>query len=196
MAADMLATPQDLASLLQLDYDSLTPAQQATMTMLVELATAKVQRAAGGQRIVEATSTAVIDVEPWHCDEYLALPQMPVRSVESVEIDGNPISDWRLSAQKLWRASGWRGNWSEPTQVKVTYTHGYQPGSQWLQLARDVTLSLARMGFGNPGGVMSEAIDDYRVTYAEADARMEMTEHMRQAIADAYGISAYVTGSR
>lgn len=196
MAGDMLATPQDLASLLQLDYASLTPAQQATMTMLVELATAKVQRAAGGQRIVEATSTAVIDVEPWHCDEYLALPQMPVRSVQAVKIDDQPVTDWKVSGQQLWRRTGWRSSSSEPTKVTVTYTHGYPSGSQWLQLARDVALSLARMGFGNPSGVMSEAIDDYRVTYAEADARMEMTEHMRQAIADAYGISAYVTGSR
>lgn len=194
--ADQLATPQDLASLLQLDYAALTAAQQATMQMLVELATGKVQRAAGGQRIVDATDTAVIDVNPGDCDRYLALPQLPVRSVAAVLIDGTAVTDWRLSQQMLWRSAGWSRSWCEPTQVTVTYTHGYPTGSQWLQLARDHTLTLARMGMGNPAGALSEALDDYRVSYAEADARMQMTEFMRQAIADAYGISAYSTGSR
>lgn len=195
--ADQLATPQDLASLLQLDYASLSAAQQATMLMLVELATAKVQRAAGGQRIVDLTDTAVIDVDPcgeW--DPYLPLPQFPVRSVSAVLVEGVAVIDYRLSSQMLWRSAGWQALWSQPTQVKVTYAHGYPTGSQWLQLARDSTLALAKLGWGNPGGVTSEAIDDYRVTYAEADARMQMTEFMRQSLADAYGTGAYVTSSR
>lgn len=194
--ADQLATPQDLASLLQLTYASLTAAQQATMTMLVELATAKVQRAAGGQRIVQVTDTAVIDVDPWECDLYLPLPQLPVQSVASVAIDGTTVTDWRLSKQMLWRSAGWRASLSEPTEVTVTCTHGYPTGSQWLQLARDHTLALARMPYDNPGGAKSERIDDYQVSYAEADARMQMTEYMRAAIADAYGTTAYSTGSR
>lgn len=187
--ADQLATPADLASLLQQDLDA------STANMLLELATAKVQRAAGGQRIVDTTDTAIIDVEPWHTDRYLALPQLPVRSVSAVLIDGVASTDWLLRNQKLWRACGW-GLSCQPTQVTVTYAHGYPTGSQWLQLARDATLSLAKLGYGNPSGATSEAIDDYRVTYAEADARMQMTEQMRQAIADAYGTSTYVTSSR
>lgn len=193
--ADTLATPEDLASLLQLDYTTLSAAQHATMIMLVELATAKVQRAAGGQRILEGTDTAVIDVEDGYRDRHLALPQMPVRSVASVEIEGVAVTDWRLSQQMLWRSAGW-GSWRKPTQVSVTYSHGYLTGSQWLQLGRDLTLSMARMPFDNPSGAVSEAIDDYRISYAEANARMQMTEPMRQAIADAYGTSAYVTVSR
>ena len=184
----MLATPQDLASLLQQDLDA------STANLLLELATAKVQRAAGGQRIIQATDTAVIDVVEW--DQWLALPQLPVQSVDTVELDGTPVTDWVLSNQKLWRLSGWLTACWQPSQVKVTYTHGYPDGSQWLHLARDMTLALARMGYGNPGGVSMEAIDDYRVSYAEVDARMQMTEPMRQAIADAYGTTAYVTVSR
>lgn len=194
--ADQLATPQDLASLMQVDYATLTAAEQATMTMLVELATAKVQRAAGGQRIVDLTDTAVIDVNPGDWDRYLSLPQLPVRSVASVLIDGTAVTDWRLSQQMLWRSAGWSQPWGEPTQVTVTYTHGHPDGSQWLQVARDHTLALARMPYGNPEGVKSERIDDYQVSYGEAEARMQMTEFMRQAIADAYGTSAYSTGSR
>ncbi len=193
--ADQLASPQDLASLLQLEWATLSATQQATMTMLVELATGKVQRAAGGQRIVDIADTAVIDVtDPW--DPYLALPQLPVRSVDEVRLDGAVITDWALRSQMLWRACGWMRTWSPPSQVAVVYTHGYATGSQWLQVARDHTLSVAKVGWGNPTGAISQAIDDYRVTYAQADARMQLTEQASQAIADAYGAGAYVTSSR
>jgi hypothetical protein len=195
MAADQLATPQDLASLLQLTYTSLTAAQQATLLMLVELATAKVQGAAG-QRIVEATDTALIDVEMWECDQYLPLPQMPVRSVATVLIDGVADTSWRLRKQMLWRLNGWNINGSAPTQVAVTSTHGYPSGAQALQLGKNYTLALARTGWGNTDGVVSEAIDDYRVTFAEADARMQVPDSMADSIRAAYGISAFVTSSR
>lgn len=188
--ADQLATPEDLASLLQQDLDA------STANLLLDLATAKVQRAAGGQRIVDVTDTAVIDIDPGYYDPYLPLPQLPVRSVSLVVLNGTTITDWRLRNQMLWRLNGWSTLCSEPSQAKVTSAHGYLAGSQWLQLARDATLALAQMGYGNPSGATSEAIDDYRVTYAEADARMQMTEHMRRAIADAYGASTYVTASR
>ncbi|MFV2094830.1 hypothetical protein ACFHW1_04975 [Micromonospora sp. LOL_014] len=190
--ADQLATPEDLASLLQQDLDA------ATADLLLDLATAKVQRAAGGQRIVEATSTAVIDVMPYSDDRFLALPQLPVRSVSSVTLNGVAITDWTLTAQQLWRLVGWNPLWWRPSQVAVTYAHGYTTGSQYLQLARDCTLSLARAGYSNPAGDLGgEAIDDYRAPRrAEVDARMQLTEDMRAAIADAYGTGAHVTMSR
>lgn len=190
--ADLLATPQDLASLLQVDYASLTAAQQATLLMLVELATSKVQRAAGGQRIVDITDTAVIDGV---CGVWLELPQLPIRSVSLVKVDGTTITDWSLRRQKLWRAVGWLNTISPPSQITVTYAHGYLTGSQYLQLGKAMTLSLAKAPFTNPSGATSESIDDYRVSYAEADARMEMTEPMRATIADAYGRSTFVTDS-
>lgn len=195
MAADQLATPQDLASLLQIDYTALTAAQQATLLMLVELATSKVQDAAG-QRIVDVTDTALIDVEMCDCDRYLPLPQIPVRSVATVLIDGVADTSWRLRKQMLWRLNGWNTNSSAPTQMTVTFTHGYPAGAQGLQLAKNYTLALAQAGWPNPTGVQSEAIDDYRVTYAEADARMQVPTSMADAIRSAYGFSAFVTSSR
>ena len=194
--ADQLATPQELASFLQLNYATLTAAQQATLLLLVELGTAKVQRAAGGQRIVQVTNTnTVIDVtDPY--DLFLALPQLPVQSVSSVKIDGTTITDWYLRRQMLWRAGGWMRSYSPPSQVTTTFVSGYASGSQWLQLGKDMTLSLGAMGWGNPGGATSEALDDYRVTYAEADARMQLSEYQQASIMDAYGIGAYVILSR
>lgn len=186
--ADMLATLEDLTKLLPgVDSD--------TGTMLLELATSRVQRAAGGQRILEVTDTAIIDVRS-SCDPYLPLPQLPVMSVDTVLLDGTAITDWYVREQQLWRASGWMASWSPPSQATVTYTHGHPDGSQYLQLARDATLSLAVVGAGNPTAATSEQIDDYRVTYADADARMQMTESLREAIAGQYGTSTYITGSR
>lgn len=196
--ADQLATPQDLASFLQLGaYASLSADKQATLTMLVELATAKVQRAAGGQRIVATTTTgAVIDLQPGYDDCYVPLPQLPVRAVASVALNGTAVTDYYLRSQCLWRATGWSG-WSYiPPQLITTYDHGHLAGAQALQLARNYVLQLARGGWGNPLGQTSKAIDDYRVTYAEADARMVLPPAAEEAIADAYGTSAYVSVSR
>jgi hypothetical protein len=195
--ADQLVTPQELASFLQLTYANLTAAQQATMAMLAELATGKVQAGAAGQRLVDATSTAVIDVEMCYQDLYLPLPQRPVRSVTTVKIDGVTTTDVLLRKQQLWRSGGWNTNSSQPTQVTATTVHGYVAGAQGLQLARDMAFGLGAAGWGRPDAtVKSERIDDYQVTYAEADSRMQVTDSMRDQLLAKYANTAYVTLSR
>lgn len=185
--ADQLVTSAELETFLQETLDA------DTATLLVELSTAKVQ-AACGQRLVQATSTFVIDVDMWVCDEYLPLPQWPVQSVASVDIDGEPCTDWLLRKQQLWRLAGWNVNPTAPTQVTVTgCVHGYPDGAQGLELARGVALSLAAAGYGNPSGIVSEGIDDYRVTYAEAEPRMQISASVRDMLRAAYGVGAYVT---
>lgn len=189
--ADMLATVEDLASLLQVgDLD------RSTATLLIETATARVQAAAGGQRIVDLTDTALIDVDdPTQWSQWLDLPQYPIRSVATVVIDGAAVTDFLLRKQKLWRLNGWLTNFWSPSQTAVTYSHGYQAGSQYLQLGRQMTLSLAASVIANPSQLMSEAIDDYKVQFAEAASRMELSEFSRKAIRDAYGVDTYVTVS-
>jgi len=184
--ADQLATVADLEALLQ------TTIPAATATLLLELATSVVQ-AAAGQRIVDVTDTAVVDVLEQSL--WLDLPQYPIRSVTSVELDGTVITDFHLRRQRLFRASGWLESYDPPSQAVVDYDHGLVDGSQYLQLGRNMTLSLAAAGYGNPSGVESESIDDYRVSYQEALSRMELTPFMREAIVNAYGRSAYVTSS-
>lgn len=193
--ADQLVTPTELASFMQLTYADLTAAQQAAMAMLVQLSTGKIQ-AACGQRLIEATSTFVLDVEWGSWTPWLDLPQRPVRSIGSVAIDGTTYTDWVLRSQRLWRLGGWSLSASAPSQVTVAdCAHGYPAGSQGLQLARDMCLALAAAGYGSPGGaVASEQIDDYRVTYAEADSRMQVTPGMRDMLRQQYGSPAYVTG--
>lgn len=205
--ADQLATPADLASLLQQDVDT------ATATVLIEAATSVVQEACGGQRIVQVVDDQVA-IEGI-TDSWLTLPQLPVTAVSSVVLDGVTLStsanDYKVVGAKLWRRLGWQTNWgwpidwpypvwgingtpfnwqgmlSEPSVVVVTYTHGYAPGAQQLQLARTAVLSLAATGYSNPSGASSESIDDYRVSFDAAIARMQLGEHMRALLAKKYG---------
>lgn len=186
--ADQLCTPADLASRLQQDLDT------ATATLLVECATAVIQECTG-QRIVDLTDTAVIDIDPWTNDYYLDLPQFPVRSVSAVVLDGNTITDWILRSQRLWRVNGWMMT-TFPSQVKVTYAHGYLAGSQYLQLARNAALSLATGAYVNPDAATSVKIDDYATAYESMAGRMEASPYLREALKNAYGQSAYVTSSR
>ena len=58
-----------------------------------------------------------------------------------------------------------------------------------------VALSLAASVIPNPQQLTSEAIDDYKVQFAEAASRMELTPYTRDAIRDAYGVNAFVTVS-
>lgn len=201
--ADQLATPSDLASLLQSDVDT------STATLLIEMATAIVQQACGGQRIIEVVGD--IATLGAYSDSWLDLPQIPVASVASVVLDGTTLTagtDYKVVGNRIWRRHGWQANlgypwdWSyswqhatippgypvqEPSTAVVTYTHGYAAGSQNLQLARGAVLSLARGGYSNPSGTTSESIDDYSASYDAMAGRMEAATFLKAALAKKYG---------
>lgn len=174
--ADQLATPSDLASLLQSDLDL------STATLLLECATAVVQGAVG-QRLVRATSTATL---PGVASQWLDLPQWPVVSVATVVLDGATITDWRLSGVRLWRTGGWQPSW-QPVNVDVTYTHGYASNDQALQLARGQTLALCAPFYPNPTGASQVKIDDYAETYAAMHASMAANDPVKEALRAQYG---------
>lgn len=203
MAADLLATSQNLADALQVPLGSLNA---ATATLVLSCATAVVQAAAGGQRIVEVVSTAAPIMGT--SDSWLDLPQVPVTAVGAVTMDGVVLvlgTDYKVFGNRLWGRRGWQSNlgwpWSsqpgvnfntwvgpEPSAVTVTYTHGYAPGAQELELARAATLTLAKAAYVNPGGVVSEAIDDYRVAFTAATGQaMDASPYLAAAIRKQYG---------
>jgi hypothetical protein len=182
--ADLLATPEDLASLLQRDVDT------ASATLALEVSTAVVQ-AAAGQRIVRATSTERI---VWgSSDRVLILPERPVVSVAAVSYGGSPLSEgtasgtWRLTNGGIWRDIGWTEIAGEPSPVTVTWTHGYLASDQEIQLGRGVSLTLSRGLFTNPDGTIREQIDDYSVAYAEAQAALEAQPGMAALLRKQYG---------
>jgi hypothetical protein len=186
--ADQLATPSDLASFLQSDLDL------STATLVIECATAVIQVATGGQRIVEVVDdTANLTGTS---DSWLGLPQIPVTVVTAVTLDGSALaagapgsggSTYRLRGNRLWRGDGWQQFCNEPSDVAVTYTHGYAAGAQELQLARQACLTLAAAPYSNPDGASSVKIDDYAAAYEAISARMEASPYLKAALRKQYG---------
>lgn len=186
--ADQLCTPEDLASALQADLDA------STATLWVECATAVVQAAAGGQRIVE-----VVD-DPFQLlgtsDSWLDLPQIPVTDVASVVMDGEALtagtpgdasSTYRKHGNRLWRGDGWQQYVQEPSLITGVNTHGYPAGSQELQLARSAAISIAQRAYSNPSGATRESIDDYTVVFEAMSAEMDASPHLKAALHKRYG---------
>jgi hypothetical protein len=186
----MLASPEDLASLLQSsDVD------RATAELLLQCATAVVQQAAGGQRIVQVVNDQVdLYLDADDCGQWLVLPQRPVTAISAVSIGALAVTDWtgQLSRARLFRPYGWRstliGFANQPNTVSVTYTHGYATGDQRLQLARSAVLALASQGYSNPTGAVREQIDDYAVQYAGMASQMEATPALTKALRQQYGV--------
>lgn len=181
--ADQLATPEDLASVLQRDL--LNQGDRATAELLIEGATALVQQICG-QRLVQATSTVMLEAP---ADRWLWLPEQPVISVQSVSVDGVELDTdaWSLRTGRIYRHYGWLRGYLMPPLVEVEYTHGYAPGDQRLQLARSVVISLVRAGFTNPAGVTREQIGDVSTAFDIASTQMELTPFVRQALLREYG---------
>lgn len=186
--ADKLATPEDLASLLERDD---LDAYKATM--LVECGTAVVQ-ACVGQRIVEVEDDElVLDLDECDSGPWLNLPERPVTAVASVTIGATVVTDYSLqkSKSRLWRADGWRSTlvyyYDQPSTVTIVYTHGLVAGHQKLQLGRSAVLSLISGVYDNPVGASREAIDDYSVAYDKLAAQLEASPFLVAALRKQYG---------
>ncbi len=168
--ADQLITEAELEAYLQTTID--TP----LATLAIELATGVVQ-AAAGQRLVQVVDdTVTLTVDGVDGGVWLELPEGPVTAVGAVLVGATVVTDTTadLPRGRLYRALGWRPSnlypRDAPSTVAVTYTHGYAPGDQRLQLARGWVLTLAAGAVDNPSGAAREQIDDYSVQYAATAA--------------------------
>jgi hypothetical protein len=185
--ADMLATRDQLASALQKDVDN------ATADVWLAAATAIVQEAAG-QRIVLVENEQITLTGT--TDSWLRLPQQPVRSVAAVLLDGSAVTlgvagsggaTYRLRGTRLWRGDGWQRYVGEPSEVGITYSHGYDADEQGIELARGTVIGLARTPYDNPSAVSREQIDDYSVAYQTVSAALEANRFLRRALRRQYG---------
>jgi hypothetical protein len=116
--------------------------------------------------------------------------------VASVLLDGGAVtagspgsggSTYRLRGNRLWRGSGWQTYVGEPSEVTVTYSHGYDADEQGIELARHAAIGLARGPHENPSAVAREQIDDYQVAYQAMSAAMEAAGALRRALRRQYG---------
>lgn len=186
--ADQLASPEDLASAVQADVDA------SSATLAIEAATAVVQAACGGRRIVRVVDDSE---EVWGTsDRILRLGNAPIVSITSVTYNGSALTlgtasgTYRRAKYGLWRDCGWIEYCNEPLPTTVVYTHGYADGDQALELGRAICLSLARGLFENPSGVVREQIDDYQVAYSETAAALEARPGIRNLLRKQYGPKA------
>jgi hypothetical protein len=134
-------------------------------------------RDAAGSLITRTTSTVIIPTVP---SRRLILPARPVRSVTSVTLDGDDVTDYVLRGSALWRECPWQARGAIPGEVVVEFEHGYDtvPEDVVKLVCSFVAAGLAEAtSDGSTRGVSSETIDDYQVSYTRgADEVVDLTE--------------------
>jgi hypothetical protein len=122
-------------------------------------------RDAAGVPITQTTSTVAVPIfEP---TKYLDLPGPPVVSVATVLVGGVAVTDWAKVGDELYRACGWG---CVPSEVTVTYTHGYVtvPADIVDLVCAFTSLAFAASEdvYGEASRTESESLGDYkRSTY-------------------------------
>lgn len=176
--ADMLVTPEKLASLLgTLD--------EAKATTVIEAVTAAVQGCVQQRLVMVEDDEAEGLLGTLEC--WFELPERPVSAVTSVHLDGEEITDYRRFGARLWRRDGWETCPGEPSSVDVVYTHGYADDDPRIEPARAAVLMLAANVYPNPSGVKSKSIGDYSVAYEAAAALLGDDTPLVKSLRRRYG---------
>jgi hypothetical protein len=184
VALDPLATVADLAALGLVLEDG----EQTIAESYLAVASAAIRDAAGSP-ISRTTSTVVLEGD---AAQRLQLPGGPVTGVTTVLLDGEPVTDWRLVSDRLWRHGGWNG-----FEVTVTQIHGLPevPADIIDLVGRLVAGALASYRADDGGAslgtqvVTSERIGDYAVTYGGDGLAtdMELPAYLRERLAARFG---------
>ena len=151
-----LATPADL------EARGIDTTDSALVAALLDAASAAVRNAAG----VPISETAATIELPSPTGRRVDLPA-PVRSVESVLVDGDPVEGWRLVGRSVWRDAGWQAPGAVPSVVSVTLTFGLATvPADIVDLVCNLVgagVAHAASGYASRSSVVSERerIDDY-----------------------------------
>lgn len=192
----MALTP--LATVADLNARGVDTSNLTLVTALLDSASAAVRDAAG-VAITETTATIKLSTP---ADRRLRLPP-PVRSVASVLVNGEAVTDWSLRDDSLWRAS-WQAPTDIPGEVTVTFTYGLaEVPADIVDLVCALVgagVALAGEGYEAKTGKTYENVDDYRVGYAQGSdavvSPMELPDRTRRMLARRFGGGTAMVGSR
>jgi len=155
----------ELAQQLQLDPDTIN---NETALMLADL-TSDIIRDELRQQINQATETITLYGDG---SELIMLPERPVTAVDTVLLDGQPVTpiDWRTNGalrRVLYPGSQYANQqvwcWPRGVPVQVTYTHGYTAVPNTIKA---VALELAAAAYMNPSAATSQTAGPYTMTIA------------------------------
>jgi hypothetical protein len=187
VALDPLATVDDLEA----RGFTVDASETSIAGVYLGIASAAVREAAG-TAITRVTSTITLEGAR---GQWLRLPGPPIVSVDSVSIDGDPVTDWLLRSERLWRAVGWTG--CEPSEVEVTFTHGLPEAPEDIvdlvcRMAASAVVAVRDddgTGLASTKEVTSERLGDWSVTYG-ADGRiseMDLPQYWRERLQARFG---------
>jgi hypothetical protein len=179
------ATVDEFATRLGAD---LTEAEETDAAVLLTLASAAIQDAAG--QAIEKVTNDTLSLRGTVAGR-LMLPERPVLSVASVVLDGETLTvdeAYYLDGDELVRmpgaySAGFPGSsrygFGDADQTLViTYTHGYDPIPGFIKA---ICLEMAVRVWVNPGLVQQEGYGSEQVTY-QATGGLVLTEAEERAV--------------
>lgn len=189
---------EPLATIEDIRPSGVDTSNELLVKWLLEAVSDSIREAAGGVIAPRMTSTITLTGTS---EQYLAVPLKNVRSIGSVSVDGDPVTDYRFTDGRLWRMAGW-GTRYEPAEVVVTLDHGLdKTPPSLLPLIASLVGAGVRANedkFSGNRGLQYVAIDDYREGYATGDLEVvdptELPERTRQMLRDRYGDPVAVIG--
>jgi hypothetical protein len=155
---DFISSTQ-LAAYLQADLDS------TSADLAIRVAEGLV-RGYCRQTISEVSTTAVLPVQLGDAGYYVDLPERPVSTVTTVEVNGTAYAagvDYQVDGSRIWLAdvTSSADDFAPVDTAEVTYTHG------WAAIPDDViavTLSVSGRVYDNPRGMRMESVEGYTYT--------------------------------
>lgn len=185
-----LATVEDVARL------GVDTSDAELIKMLLESVSSAVRDAAGSSITVTERSL----VREGTYDQTLLLPGAPIREVKEVLIDDEPVNDYLLRDQRLWRSQGWGG---QQFTVTVTYTAGLdKPPADIVKLVATLVaagVNEMRAGVGSRRGIAYARVDDAQEGYTQGSEEIvdltELPERTKAALAERFSGSVFVSRS-
>jgi hypothetical protein len=193
------ATADDFAFRIGLTLDV---EEQARATALLEQASGEIREES--DQVIDLVTDDVL-VLPGTTDERILLPQRPVVSVSSVELDGVAISDWYLTRNTIVRRGTtfvanalddsysffgpYRGFGRESQTLRIVYTHGFAAGAIPERL-KNITLEMVARVWVNPSSLIQENVAGVATTFAPYSSPprgLQLTDSERRALRRLFG---------